>query len=121
MAAPILKLKIGLPVEATDGIFGHIHQVILSSLQHHIVDMVVRAHLFPPRDWVLPAKLIADITSTRIALSVSRDEILKQPMFDPSCYLPIASEKWGYDIGEAIVARIADLASVFEELESLYE
>jgi hypothetical protein len=115
------KFKIGTSVVANDGAFGHIHHVILSPLQHHIVGVVVRAHLIPPRDWVVPTELIADVTDAWITLTASREDILKQPMFDPSHYLSIMSEKWGYCLGEAIVKRIADLASVFKELESRYE
>jgi hypothetical protein len=121
MADPTLKLKIGTSVEAKEGMFGHVHQVILSPLQHHIVGMVLRANIFPPRDWVVPVEWITDSNEARIIVAISREEILQQPMFDPSSYLSIASEKWGYAMGEAIVQRIADITSVFQELENLYE
>jgi hypothetical protein len=84
LAYSCLKFKIGAPVQTMDGLFGHIHQVIFSPLQQRIVGVVIRAHLLPPRDWAVPIELIADANDERVILWVSREEILKQPMFDPS-------------------------------------
>ncbi|HKY54175.1 MAG TPA: hypothetical protein VJM08_07720 [Anaerolineales bacterium] len=92
LAYSYLKLKIGAPVQTNDGLFGHIHQVIFSPLQQRIVGVVIRAHLLPPRDWALPIELIADVNDERVVLWVSREDILKQPMFDPSLLPPLELE-----------------------------
>lgn len=84
LAYSCMKLKVGAQVEATDGLFGYIHQVIFSPLQQRIVGVVIHAHLIPTGDWALPIELIADVNEERVKLRVSRDKILKQPMFDPS-------------------------------------
>ena len=84
MAYSYLKLKLGAQVEATDGSFGHIHQVIFSPSQQRVVGVVIRANMLPPYDWVLPIELIADVNDERVVLWVSRDKILRQPTYDPA-------------------------------------
>ena len=93
-----LKLKLGAPVEASDGLIGHIHQLIFSPLQQRIVAVVIRAQLLPPRDWILPIELVADAANERVVLWVSREDILKQPMFDPSLLLELELEATQDDI-----------------------
>jgi hypothetical protein len=92
MAYSYQKLKIGAQVEATDGLFGHVHQLIFSPLQQRVVGVVIRAELMPPRDWALPIELIADVNDERVVLWVKRDNILKQPTFDPSLLLHLELE-----------------------------
>ncbi len=92
MANSYPKLKVGVQVEATDGLFGHIHQLIFSPLQQRIVGVVIRAHLLPQRDWVLPIELIAYVNDERVVLWVSGDNILKQPIFDPYILLALELE-----------------------------
>jgi len=104
MADPRLELKIGARVETTDGLFGRVHQVILSPRQQRVVGLVVRAGL-PPRDWVVPTDLIEDVTEGLVLLRVSREDILKQPEFDPAHFLPVgAGEELGYQTGEALAS-----------------
>ena len=93
-----LKLKLGAPVEDSDGLIGHIHQLIFSPLQRRIVAVVFRAQLLPPRDWILPIELVADANEERVVLWVSREDILKQPMFDPSLLQALELETTQDDI-----------------------
>ena len=93
-----LKLKLGAPVEDSDGVIGHLHQLIFSPLQQRIVAVVIRAHLLPLRDWVLPIELIADANDERVILWVRREDILKQPMFDPSLLSELELETTQDDI-----------------------
>ena len=93
-----LKLRLGAPVEDSDGLIGHIHQLIFSPLQQRIVAVVMRAQLLPPGDWILPIELVADATDERVVLWVSREDILKQPMFDSSLLLVLELETIQDDI-----------------------
>ena len=44
-----LELKLGAPVEALDGAFGHMRQVILSPLDRRVVALIIRHGSLPPR------------------------------------------------------------------------
>lgn len=99
-----LELRIGAPVTATDGLLGRIHQVILSPARRRVVGLVVRVGWLPRRDLIVPAELIADATEQRVLLRVGRDEILRQPTFDPTHYLQLAAEEQGYKAGEALAS-----------------
>lgn len=93
MTDPYLHLKIGALVEATDGPLSHLHQVILSPTQPPVVGLVVRTGLFPHRDLLVPTELLVDTTDERVVLRVGRDDILRQPAFEPTRYLPPAAEE----------------------------
>ena len=99
-----LELRIGAPVETTDGPLGHIHQVILSPAQRRVTGLVVRTGLLPGRDLMVPAELIADASDERVRLGVSADDVRRQPAFDPAHYLPLAAEDQGYQAGEALAS-----------------
>jgi osmotically-inducible protein OsmY/sporulation protein YlmC with PRC-barrel domain len=99
-----LELKIGAPVTATDGLLGRVHQVILNPAQRRVVGVVVRAGLLPRRDLIVPTELIADATDQRVALRVGRDDLRRQPAFDPAHYLSLAAEGHGYKAGEALAS-----------------
>jgi osmotically-inducible protein OsmY/uncharacterized protein YrrD len=114
MREPRLELKIGARVETKDGPFGHVHQVILDPSQHRVVGLVVRTRLVPPRDRVLPIESIADATDERVVLRIPREEILKQPVFDPSRFLTVETEAQGYKEGEALVS-VNDVTGDIEE------
>ena len=60
MQKPRLEFKLGAPVEATDGDFGNLHQVILSPLDRRVVALIVRRAVPPPRDVVVPIAEVAD-------------------------------------------------------------
>lgn len=83
-----LKPKIGTPVAAVDGPVGYLYQVIRSPNQCYTVSLVVRVGVFPRRDLIIPADLIADVTEERVMLRVQRAD-LHQPSFDPTHYLPL--------------------------------
>ena len=104
MADPRLELKIGARVETTDGLFGHVHQVILSPRQKRVVGLVVRTGLLPARNWVVPTDWIEDVTEERIQLRVSRAEIIKQPEFDPEQFLPVEGKELGYQAGQTLAS-----------------
>jgi osmotically-inducible protein OsmY/uncharacterized protein YrrD len=104
MTDPRLELKIGAPVAATDGLLGRVHQVILDPAQRRMVGLVVRAGLLPRCDLIVPAELIADATDQRVVLRVGREDLRRQPAFDPAHYLPLAAEEQGYKAGEALAS-----------------
>jgi osmotically-inducible protein OsmY/uncharacterized protein YrrD len=99
-----LELRIGAPVAATDGLLGRVHQVILSPAQRRLVGLVVRTGWLPPRDLIVPTELIADATDKQVALCVGRDDLRRQPAFDPAHYLPLVAEDQGYKAGEALAS-----------------
>jgi hypothetical protein len=68
MPDPGLELKIGAPVEAIDGAFGSLHQVVLSPLDRRVVALIVRSGSLPPRDVVVPIAEVADATEQRVWL-----------------------------------------------------
>ena len=115
MREPRLELKIGAQVETTDGPFGHVHQVILDPSQRRVVGLVVRTRVVPPRDRVLPIDSIADATDERVVLRLPHQEILKQPVFDPSRFLAVETEAQGYKEGEALVSVNDDPEDVDSE------
>ncbi|MGZ6218752.1 MAG: hypothetical protein ACXWMV_02035 [Syntrophales bacterium] len=99
-----MELKIGSPVEATDGPLGHVHQVILSSEQRQVVGLVIRTGLLRRRNRVVPTDLIASVNDAKVSLRVSRDDVIQQPEFDPTQYLPLPAEQYGYMAGEALTS-----------------
>jgi len=99
-----LELKIGAPVAATDGLLGRLQQVIVSPAQRRVVGLVVRTGLLPRRELIVPAELIADATDQCVALRVSRNDVQRQPSFDPAHYLSLAADRLGYKAGEALAS-----------------
>jgi len=99
-----MELKIGARVEAADGAFGRLGQVILSPLDRRVVALVVRHGLLQPRDIVVPVAEIADATEQRVQLRLSRAELEGRPDFDPTAYVELAGGNQGYRAGEALVA-----------------
>ncbi len=104
MTDPHLQLKIGMPVEATDGPLGHIHQIILSPAQRRVVGLAVRTGLLPPRDVLVPVELIVDATEERVKLRVDCDDIRRQPAFNPAHYLALPAEEQSDKLDTALVS-----------------
>jgi osmotically-inducible protein OsmY len=104
MREPRLELKIGARVEATDGPFGYIRQVILSPLHQRVAGLVVRQGPLPASDRIVPTQLIADATEERVLLQISRQELLQQEELEPEGFLPFTYERLGYRSGEALVS-----------------
>jgi osmotically-inducible protein OsmY len=104
MPEPHLELKIGAPVEATDGAFGHLRRVILSPLDRRVVALIIRHGLVPPRDVVIPIAEVASATEQRVRLRVSRAELEGRPAFDPADYVELPAGNHGYGADEALAA-----------------
>lgn len=99
-----LELRIGAPVEATDGTFGHVRQVILSPQERRVVALVVRRGWLPPHDIVVPAEQVVDATEEQVRVRLSRAELEAQPAFDPAHYVELTTHRQGYAVGEALAA-----------------
>lgn len=99
-----LQLKIGMPVEATDGPLGHIHQIILNPAQRRVVGLAVRTGLLPPRDVLVPVELILDAIEEQVKLRVDCDDICRQPAFNPVHYLSLPAEEQSNKLDTALVS-----------------
>jgi osmotically-inducible protein OsmY/uncharacterized protein YrrD len=104
MPEPRLELKIGAPVDAADGPFGRLHQVILSPVESRVVALIVRRTPWPPREVVVPATEIAEATEQRVRLRVPRAELEGRAEVDRAEYVELARDSQGYGPHEALVA-----------------
>jgi osmotically-inducible protein OsmY/uncharacterized protein YrrD len=104
MTGTRLELKIGAPVAATDGLLGRVQQVIVSPAQRRVIGLVVRTGLLPRHELIVPAELIADATDQCVALRTNRNNLQRQPSFDPAHYLPLAADRLSYKAGKALAS-----------------
>src|SRR5687767_1187937 len=104
MQKPRLEFKLGAPVQATDGDFGNLHQVILSPLDRRVVALIVRRAAPPPRDVVVPIAEIADASEQRVWLRVSRADLDERSALDRADYVELPAGSQGYGAGEALLA-----------------
>jgi osmotically-inducible protein OsmY/uncharacterized protein YrrD len=97
-----IELKIGAPVVAVDGAFGHLRQVILSPIERRVVALIIRHGALQPRDIVVPVADVADATEQLVRLYVRRAELEDRPPVGLADYVELRSQ--GYGTHEVLVA-----------------
>jgi osmotically-inducible protein OsmY len=77
------NVSLGTQVTSTDGPVGRVHRVVLDRQTGAVSHIVVRVTLgfLVPRDVVIPLAWARSITSTRVELAVSRNDVLQAPEF----------------------------------------
>lgn len=83
MSEPRFELKIGTPVIASDGAYGHVHAFMIHAPERRVLALVVvsESPLAEPR--LIPRTAITDVTDAAVRLWLSRSQIAALPPFDP--------------------------------------
>lgn len=76
------EVRIGAPVIATDGEYGHLQKLLLDPQQERIVALLVRPHgLLPSTTVVVPEALIVDASEHEVRLGISREQADALPKY----------------------------------------
>ena len=98
------EMKIGSPIIATDGEYGHLQKVIVDPHHERVVALIVRRHpVLPPYTVVVPEEAIADATDSEVLLKINRDRVNALPEYKPETEVVVDGRKYEvYDKSFAI-------------------
>ncbi|HMD90801.1 MAG TPA: PRC-barrel domain-containing protein, partial [Anaerolineaceae bacterium] len=92
------EMKIGSPVMATDGEYGHLQEVIVDPQQGRVVALLVRKHgLLTPHIVVVPEQEVADASDNEVRLKISQEQINALLEYKPGAKLIVEGQKYELD------------------------
>ncbi len=92
------EVKIGALVMATDGIYGHLEQLLIDPHQERIVALLVRPHgMIPSTPVVVPNNLIANASENEVRLEINREQVETLPKFWPDSQLLVKNQFYKAD------------------------
>jgi sporulation protein YlmC with PRC-barrel domain len=100
------EIKIGAPVEASDGPVGRVQQVVLNPGDKHATALVVRRGVLFGQDIVVPIEAVEEATDDLIRLHLSSNQLPSQPVFQPAHYLSSTTTIGGYGPGQAVFSLL---------------
>lgn len=109
MAAKRWEIKIGAPVEASDGPLGRVQQVVLNPGDQRVAALVVRRGVLFGQDIVVPIEAVDEATDKLIRLRLSSDQLRSQPVFQPADYLSFTTTIEGYEPGQAVFSLLGQV------------
>jgi sporulation protein YlmC with PRC-barrel domain len=91
------KMTLGMPVRCQDGEAGHLERMIFDTQTQDPAYLVVRHGLLSPRDIVVPARLVFEVTEQAIVLNTTVGALKTFPDYEMTVKSPAPSEearKW---------------------------
>src|SRR5512147_1894949 len=103
MIEPRWEVKIGSIVMATDGIYGHLQQLLVDPYQEKVIAFLVQSdRLISPHIAVVPEDLIAEASDDEVRLKIGIDQVEKLPKYQPDTSLTVEGKK--YDTNDKLFA-----------------
>lgn len=100
------EIKIGAPVESSDGPVGRVQGVVLNSGDKRVTALVVRRGMLLGQDIAIPIEAVDDAADELIRLGLSADQLQSRPVFQPAHYVPSPPTGGGYAPGQAVYSRL---------------
>jgi osmotically-inducible protein OsmY len=103
MVASRMEMKIGSPVIAADGPYGHLQQVIVDPHQERIVALLVRqSGPLIPQIVVVPEQDVADANDSEVRLKIGQEQLKILPEYKAGTGLVVEGRK--YEAGDELFA-----------------
>ena len=103
MVASRMEMKIGSPVIAADGPYGHLQQVIVDPHQERIVALLVRqSGPLIPQIVVVPEQDVAEATDSEVRLKISQEQLKILPEYKSGTGMVVEGRK--YEAGDELFA-----------------